>query len=69
MWCHPRPPETWNGNRLATRDNGVCTWGEELPNQCFGFGMEKLGGADGKSKLNTQECAQACCNDSTCDSW
>jgi len=70
-WCEPHAPAKWNGRYLASRnvesDRKVCTWAEELPNQCFGLGPERLSAK--KTSLNTEECAQACCDDSECGMW
>jgi hypothetical protein len=66
-WCDPHPPSKWNGNKLLSKANGVCQWGEQLPGQCFGLGDEHR---DSRSKpLNTTSCAQACCNDPQCEIW
>lgn len=65
----------WNGNRLASRKNGVCEWGEPLPNQCFAFGPERVGveamrvGGGDEGRLNTDQCREACCANKECDSW
>eukprot|EP01041_Mallomonas_annulata_P007244 gene7245-14780_t len=60
-WCEPLPPARWNGKRLSKRDsNDKCEWGEDLPNQCFGLGPERV--SKNGSKLSTQECADACCS-------
>lgn len=67
MYCDPFPPARWNGMRLKERKEGKCEWGEEIPSQCFAFGMEKLNSTGGS--LNTQQCAEGCCNDPNCDSW
>lgn len=40
-WCEPTVPKRWTGARLAERSEGAgtCTWGEELPSQCFNLGI------------------------------
>jgi hypothetical protein len=70
------PFAAWNGSRLLHRKEGICEWGEALPNQCFGFGPERIVGGgykqDQASKigtLNAEQCKTACCADSECDSW
>lgn len=68
LWCDPFPPHAWHGYRLQSRINGICTWGEDLPNQCFGFGAERMHPMD-KSRMNETQCAEMCCKDPTCDSW
>ena len=69
-WCEPNAPAKWNGKRVKSRDaaTGECTWGEELESQCFGFGPEKFK-AGTKEKLNTDDCAAACCKDKECSAW
>ena len=68
LWCDQFPPHAWHGYRLQSRVDGVCKWGEDLPNQCFGFGAERLNPVD-KSRMNEAQCADMCCKDPTCDSW
>lgn len=64
-WCDPLPPARWNGHRIV-KTSGQCESGEALPSQCFGLGPEQR--TDGKA-LNTQECAQACCDNKECEMW
>ena len=65
----------WNGNRLISRKESVCEWGEPLPNQCFAFGREKIGpykereDATTEGRLDTDQCRAACCANKDCDSW
>ena len=71
-WCEPHAPSKWNGRRVVSRSNekpGECTWGEELPSQCFGFGPERLKDSKTKEKHTTDSCAEACCRDPTCHAW
>lgn len=61
--------------------NDATCIGEELPNQCFQFGMERLNTSTGeiiaapsppvgsKDRLDTEQCKKACCADSTCNSY
>ena len=35
-WCEPTSPSAWTGMKVETREGGTCTWGEDLPYQCFG---------------------------------
>lgn len=70
-WCDPNPPGKWNGNKLISRTitsdgKKECTWGEELPAQCFGLGNEKKHNTE---QLNTLDCAEQCCNDDNCKIW
>ena len=66
-WCDPHPPSKWNGKRLKTRIGSTCDWGDDLPSQCFGLGPERMSAAN--TALNTEACAQACCNDPDCEMW
>jgi len=70
-WCEPNAPSAWNGKRVKSRDEktGECTWGEELPHQCFGFGPEQFKNRQTKEKYTTDECAEVCCKDKTCSAW
>jgi len=72
-WCEPLPPANWNGNRLISRDSdGKCTWGAQVPTQCFGLGPERKSTTTGEN-LSTSECAAACCafteNGKPCTMW
>lgn len=66
-WCDPYAPAKWSGNRLLKREGGKCTWGEAIPNQCFGLGPERKGATD--KSYTTEECAAACCAASHCEMW
>jgi len=66
-WCDPFSPSEWNGRRVMKRENGVCDWGDLLPNQCFGLGPERTG--INNQRLDTRQCAEACCATATCDMW
>lgn len=66
-WCEPIAPIKWNGQKILSRDNGVCKFGDELAVQCFGLGNERLA-ADG-SRMTTTQCAEACCASSSCNIW
>ena len=70
-WCEPHATAKWNGKRVKSRDpsTGECTWGEELPSQCFGFGPEQFKDDKKKEKYSTDECAMACCKDKSCNAW
>lgn len=65
-WCEPHAPSKWNGMRIESRNaDGTCTWGEQLPTQCFGLGPPRHK-AGTTIHLNTEECAAACCEDKEC---
>lgn len=66
-WCDPHPPSEWNGNKLISRSDGKCSWGEPLPHQCFGLGNVRVD-FEGNN-LNTEACQAACCGDPTCAYW
>lgn len=71
-WCEPLPPAKWNGKRLLSRDaEGKCTWGAEVPTQCFGLGPERKSNAG--LSLSASECEAACCafseNGKRCTMW
>ena len=57
----------WNGKRLKSKKDGVCTWGESLPTQCFGLGPEVL--TEDKKQHSTQSCEEACCANKDCEMW
>ena len=68
-WCEPTPPQDWKGKRLTKRSSPrKCTWGENLPYQCFGLGPEKMGATD-KDRLSEAECQKQCCHDDSCEVW
>ena len=67
-WCEPHAPNKWSGNRLKERkSNGECTWGDDLPTQCFGLGPERE--VDKKRITTPADCAKACCESATCGMW
>lgn len=67
-WCDPFPPAVWNGKRKSSKSlPGKCVWEEDVPNQCFGQGPEIKGPND--ERLNTEQCAEKCCNNSKCVLW
>eukprot|EP01035_Chromulina_nebulosa_P021053 gene21053-27280_t len=66
-WCEPNPPGKWNGYRLISKSNNQCEWGEQLPNQCFGFGPEVM--TNDNKRHTTNSCADACCQSDKCDMW
>lgn len=68
-WCEPTAPSQWRGHRVAGRGkDGQCTWGEALPFQCFGLGVERVReGAEGR--LTEDECRARCCSDAECGVW
>lgn len=67
-WCDPHPPARWNGYAIKSRNaDGTCVVGDFVPYQCFGLGDERKN--DSGKPLEEKECAQACCNDPTCDVW
>ncbi len=71
-WCEPFAPVKWNGKRLESRDTatGKVTWSDEkLETQCFGLGDERKNPTDKKSRMNTQECEDACAKDPECEIW
>jgi hypothetical protein len=66
-WCDPFLPSPWNGNKILSRQNGKCYWGDRVVNQCFGLGAEQMN-SDGSSK-NAAECEKACCESPECEIW
>lgn len=69
-WCDPSPPGKWNGKRLLTRSKSEgCSWGEDLPDQCFGLGPERKSKGWEGEPLSEQDCSKACCEDSECEMW
>ncbi|RYH25309.1 hypothetical protein EON65_15565 [archaeon] len=68
-WCEPNAPVQWNGRKVASREGTKVTWSVEvLDTQCFGLGAERKSPMDG-SRLNTEQCTQACANDLKCGTW
>jgi hypothetical protein len=67
-WCDPLPPSPWNGRKLVKRQDGICEWGDFLPNQCFGLGPEKMHPTT-KQQLTSAECEAECCRSPTCEMW
>ena len=65
-WCHEHPPKRWSG-QYKKDDNGACDsnkWNpNEQPGQCFGLG-DKRKGID-----SSEQCRDACCNDTSCGAW
>ena len=82
LYCDAFPTHTWNGEFLGSREGegnkAQCKWDYTIPKQCFAFGPERLLKRDGSitmttgegnERMNTKECKQGCCADSTCNSW
>lgn len=68
LWCDPAKPVVWNGKRISSRfpDNETCSWGSDVPTQCFGLGPER------KNKdvaLSADQCEKECCEDKNCKVW
>ena len=68
-WCEPNAPVQWNGHKISLREGTKVKWEPQvLDTQCFGLGSERRNPSDG-SRLNTEQCAQACANDLKCGVW
>ena len=73
-WCEPTAPAAWQGARLVKREEQEkeqqhCTWGEQIPYQCFGLGVEKLHPTEQRRRLTLDECRARCCEDAACELW
>ena len=64
-WCEPKAPQTWQGKKLNEKKNGVCTWGQSLPYQCFGLGPEQK--LNDKTMTSANDCESECCKNSECE--
>lgn len=66
-WCEAEAPVVWRGKRIQNRDGPICEWGDGLPTQCHGMGVEKRG--DDGNRLARAVCERACCHIAGCTMW
>lgn len=66
-WCEVEAPVVWRGRRIQNRDGPTCEWGDSLPTQCHGMGVEKRG--DDGNRLARAVCERACCHIAGCTMW
>ena len=66
-WCEAEAPVEWRGRRIINRDGPICEWGDSLPTQCHGMGLEKRG--DDGNRLARNVCERACCHIAGCTMW
>lgn len=66
-WCEAEAPVEWRGRRILNRDGPLCEWGDSLPTQCHGMGLEKRG--DDGNRLARNVCERACCHIAGCTMW